>query len=267
MDGARVGITAARRAQEQAALVRSLGGVPHVGPAVGLDAAAAGREVAMVLAAALTGHLDAVVMLTGVGARHLMRCAEGAGLAGDLVRACVQGRVLARGPKARRALERMGLPVHWTASPAETRVVERHLLDGDPAGMRILVQCVGAQPEPMVDRLRAAGAEVFAAHPYAIAPPGDGAALRALLRRAARGDVEALTFTSAMAADAVADRMEAMGLDPAPGMLVAAVGPVTRDALLRRGWRVDVEPRTPRMGAMYQALAARLAGDRAERVA
>ena len=37
MNGARVGITGTRRAEQQAALVRALGGVPVHGPSVDLD--------------------------------------------------------------------------------------------------------------------------------------------------------------------------------------------------------------------------------------
>ena len=37
MNGAQIGITAARRAEEQATLVRSLGGIPRLGPSVDVD--------------------------------------------------------------------------------------------------------------------------------------------------------------------------------------------------------------------------------------
>jgi hypothetical protein len=45
--------------------------------------------------------------------------------------------------------------------------------------------------------------------------------------------------------------------DACPALIVA-VGPVPRAALEGDVLRVDVEPQTPRMGAMYQALAAAL---------
>ncbi len=41
--------------------------------------------------------------------------------------------------------------------------------------------------------------------------------------------------------------------------LVASMGPVTGAALRLAGIRVDVEPATPRMGAMFRLLAAHLA--------
>lgn len=75
------------------------------------------------------------------------------------------------------------------------------------------------------------------------------------------GAIDAITFTSANAVNGLMAAVERSGLDipePHPSVLVTAVGPVTRDALVAHGWRVDVEPETPRMGAMYQALAARL---------
>lgn len=56
---------------------------------------------------------------------------------------------------------------------------------------------------------------------------------------------------------------EASGVEAADlrrrGALLAAVGPVTGAALRAEGLAVDVEPRSPKMGALYHALSLALA--------
>ncbi len=270
MRGARIGITAARRAQEQAAIVRSLGGVPLHGPSIDVDHPSPDGPVGTALARALAAPLDIAIFMTGVGAAHLAGAAERAGQAGRLGAALASARVIARGGKPRRALRALGVEADWVAEPAESRTIREALVREGVAGRRVLVQCAGAEPDPIVPALRAAGASVVAVHPYDIEPPADAGGALALARAAVAGRLEAITFTSAHAVNGFVALAERTGPDPSriagsPALLVA-VGPVTADALRAHGLPVDVEPATPRMGAMFQALAARLA-DRARRSA
>ncbi len=263
MNGARVGITAARRAEEQAALVRALGGVPQHGPSVDIDHPVADDVLNATLREVLAAPLDIAVFVTGVGARHLLSAADRAGTLERVLAALRATRVVARGIKPRRVLREFSIPIAWVAQPAESRVIRDALLTEPLAGLRILVQCAGAAPDAMIEPFRAAGADVVAAHPYDIDDPPDARDAIALARDAAAGRVEALTFTSAQAVHGFAAIAERAGIDVGAlgtaGPLIVAVGPVTRDALLEHGLPVHVEPETPRMGAMYQALAAELA--------
>jgi uroporphyrinogen-III synthase len=258
-----VGITAARRVEEQAALVRSLGGVPVVGPCIDVDRPAPDALVRAALQVALAEPLDVAVFVTGVGAAHLVAVAQRSGLAGPLRVSLARARVVVRSGKPRRVLRELGVRVDWVADPPEGRAVRDELLRRPLAGRRVMVQCGGPAPDPMVGVLRVAGARVVTVHPYDIAPPADAAAAMRLARDAAAGLLDAVTFTSAHAVHGFVALAERAGVEPAAagdGALVAAVGPVTRDALLGHGLRVDVEPATPRMGAMLRALAARLTG-------
>lgn len=263
MRGARVGITAARRADAQAALVVALGGVPRHGPSVDADRPVADEALAAIVADVLAAPPDIAVFLTGVGARHILAAAEREGTLGALAAALGRARVIVRGGKPRRVMRELGIPVDWVAAPAEGRVIRDRLLAEGVRGRRILVQCAGAAPDPMIVPLRTAGAEITEVHPYAIDVPPSSRGALALARDAAAGRLEALTFTSAHAAHGFAAVIERARLDAADltgaGVVVAAVGPVTRRALHDHGLPVHVEPATPRMGAMFQALAAALA--------
>jgi len=262
MNGARVGITAARRAAEQAALVRSLGGVPVLGPALRLDAPASDERLAPALDRVLAGPLDAAVFLTGVGAELTLALAERLGRAAPLRAALERAWVVARGPKPRRALRAAGVRIDWVADPPRAAIIRDRLLARPLAGRRVLVQGYGPPPDELAAPLRAAGASVAVLSPYAATWPDDPGPVTALAAEAVAGTIDAITFTSALAATQFAALTEAAGHDPADiragGALVAAIGPVTREALEREGLRVDLEPTQARMGTLYRELAVAL---------
>ena len=266
MNGASVGITAARRADEQAALVRTLGGVPRHGPSVNIDVPVGDATLERTLRDVLASPLHTAVFVTGVGARHLLSAAGRLGVNEALWSALHGARVIVRGTKPRRVLREFDVRVDLTAAPAESRVICDLLLAEDLVGKRVLVQCAGAAPDLMIAPLRAAGAEVVVAHPYAIDIPADGQAAVGLAADAVAGHLDALTFTSAHAVDGFVSLAERADIDVgqvgAAGTLIVAVGPVTRRALRSHGLPVHVEPETPRMGAMYRDLAAALVARR-----
>lgn len=263
MNGARVGITAARRADEQSVLVRSLGGVPRHGPSVDIDFPVPDEVIRETLREVLAAPLDSAVFVTGVGARHLLDAATRTDMIEPLLVALRAALVVVRGTKPRRVLREFAIPVAWTAAPAESRVIRDALLAEPLAGRRILVQCAGATADAMIAPLRAAGACVVEANPYAIDVPPDARGAIGLANDAARGRLDALTFTSAHAVHGFVALAERAGVDVRAigtgGALIVAVGPVTRDALREHGLPVHIEPETPRMGAMFQELAAAFA--------
>lgn len=262
MHGARIGITAARRAAEQEALVHALGGVAVLGATVDLDAAASPQAVHRAITDVVDARLDIAVFHTGVGVRHTLAAADRCGRFDDLMRSLASARVVARGHKARRALHAAGIAVDAVASPPESAAVRDLLLGWGVAGRRIMVQCIGPEDDPMVGPLRAGGADVVTVHPYDIAPPSDSSAGRRLASMAACGELDAVAFTSASAVAGFVSLAAAARIDlgrlNSGRCVVTSVGPVTTRALREQGLRVDVEPRVPRMGAMYQALAGHL---------
>jgi len=242
--------------------VRALGGAPVLGPALRADAPAPDAAIAPALEAALAAPLDQAVFLTGVGAALTFSLSARLGREGDLRAALAGARVVARGPKPRRALRAVGVAIDWVVDPPRSGVIRDGLLARPVAGSRILVQGFGPEPEDLTAPLRAAGAEVLVLSPYAGAWPQDPGPARTLARAAAGGALDALTFTSAQAASQFAALAEEAGVDAGAiaraGVLIAAVGPVTRAALERAGLPVHVQPDPPRMGALYRALAAAL---------
>ncbi len=123
------------------------------------------------------------------------------------------------------------------------------------AGRRILV--TRRWPE-LTRRLAALGATAVEAPLIAIGPPSDPARFDAALRGLAGYDW--LVFTSANAVDAVAQGLAALGLDLAPALGLASVGPATTEAIQAAwpGARVAVQPESEFRGASLVAALARV---------
>ena len=250
-------ITGERRAEEQAALVRNLGGVPFVCPTVRVawdpDTAEAQRWLDILLAG-----IDDAVFMTGMGCARLLTHAEQAGRLDGAVQALRSARIVVRGSKARPVLRRHGVEVDLNPQPATTGGVLAELRDS-LSGRRVLVQLAGPEPSPLVDGLRAAGAEVAAVCIYDYPPDAAAPAAHPLVDAILAGEIDAVTFTSSPAVDglvaASADRWPEVRQRMASSLVVAAVGPVTAATLRAHGLPVHVEPAEPRMGPMMHALA------------
>jgi uroporphyrinogen-III synthase len=194
---------------------------------------------------------------TGIGLRGWLEAAEGWGVAEGLTAALGAGHLIARGAKARGALRAAGLVDQWSPASESCEEALAYLLERGVAGERIAVQLHGADQPDFVAALRAAGAEVVEVTIYRWLPPLDLAPVRRLVELVLARQVDAVTFTSAMAVAAVlatagADRpalVDALRGD----VLAACVGPVTAAPLRDLG--VDVlEPGRARLGALARAL-------------
>lgn len=264
MTGARVGITAHRRAEEQARLVTSLGGVPVMGRSLEADVPRRVSAFDEELRAALAGPVDVAVFLTGVGVRLTLQAAARTGLEELLRDRLEHAVVIARGAKPRRELRRLGLRIDWTAEPASTLLIRDRLLREGPDGRRIVVQAFAEPPHALTAPLEARGAVCPVLNPYVLGWPQDQAPARRLARSAADGALDAIAFTTARAGQHFLAIAETAGIDARDlqrgGALIAAVGPVTRAALESEGLPVHLVADPPRMGTMYRMLASALAG-------
>src|SRR2546425_7025163 len=124
------------------------------------------------------------------------------------------------------------------------------------AGRRIAVTRAREQTGDLARELEALGAEVVAAPTIRIAPLTDLAALRAALSRDPPYDW--IVFTSQNAVQVVCDRLPEWALAPrdVARAAVAAIGPATAEALVRRGVVPDLVPDRFVAEAVVTALAA-----------
>lgn len=260
LTGYHVGVTAARKVEEQVALIERRGATVHWAPALSLDPNQVDDAVLRpATERVIADPPDMVLVTTGIGLKAWLAAAEDWGLRQDLVAAIKPAEILARGPKSVGALRGAGLRELWSPQSELFEDVLDHLRGRDLAGLRILVQEHGQSLSMVAHALRRQGAEVTVVTVYRVASAEDPTPMFHLVDRVADGELDAVTFTSA---PAVAALMEAAGSTGRRDELVSAfqadvlavcVGPVTAAAF--EMWGVPtVYPERSRLGAMVKLL-------------
>ena len=144
LDGFVVGITADRRADEQAELLTRRGAAVVRGPVIRTLPLTPDEGLREVTAQLIADPPDYVIANTGIGMRGWFSSAESWGMEDALLGALARSQVLCRGPKAAGSVGAAGLPVWWRAPGEELREVVDHLVaEQDLAGARVALQLDG----------------------------------------------------------------------------------------------------------------------------
>ncbi|MGJ6980486.1 uroporphyrinogen-III synthase [Aestuariimicrobium soli] len=258
--GCTVVITADRRKRELASALErrgatvahapSLSTIPHLDDA---QLVARSREL-------IASPPDVVVATTGIGFRGWIEAADAAGLADDLIAAMRGARLVARGPKARGAIQAAGLEADWVAESETAAELRDHLLTEGVAGLRVAVQHHGNGSDGLDEAFLEAGATVVPVLVYGWGPPPDCTAHAAWVEKVAEGRADAVLFTSAPGSRSWLDAVQKAELvtpirrRASSGELVlAAVGPVTAAPLKEAGLSVS-HPERWRLGALVRWL-------------
>jgi uroporphyrinogen-III synthase len=260
--GFTIAVTADRRADEQAELLRRRGAEVLHGPVIRTAPLADGPELDEATEAIIAEPPDTLVTLTGVGVRSWFEAADGRGRGDALRDALADTCILARGPKSAGALATVGLDAAWRA-PGETSAEVAEHLGGSLHGRRIAVQRDGAAEPLLADLLASRGAEVIDVPIYRWELPLDLGPARSLLQAVLGSQVDAVTFTSAAAISNLFAIAHLDGGGPAAGALVAAlsgpvlpvcVGPVSAARLAGHGIAGAAYPARWRLGPMVRCL-------------
>lgn len=269
--GTRILVTAQRRSDELAGALMRRGAEVVVAPTLGVVPHIDEETLLRRTRELLADPADVVVVTTGIGFRGWMETAETAGLYDELLAVLHGQRIVARGPKARGALQAAGLTADWVAESETSAEIVQFLLAEGVSGQRIAVQHHGAGDPHLEAMLAAGGATIVPLEVYRWGPPSDPAAVAETALQAAGGGFDAVVFTSAPAAAAWLAELEAQGLTDVVRdlsrngrMLLAAVGPVTADPLRNAGMET-LHPDRSRMGALVRSIILTL-GDEAHSV-
>jgi uroporphyrinogen-III synthase len=260
LSGFRIGVTAARRAEEQIALLQRRGAQVVHAPALSLDPnhvdekalRAATEEV-------LARPVDIFVATTGIGLKSWFANAERWGLLDPLRAHLERGDILARGPKSVGALRRAGLRELWAPESEQLDDVLAHLRGRDLTGKRIVVQEHGQSLSMAAHALRRQGADVTTVTVYRVEGAEDPEPMFGLVEDIAERRVDAVTFTAApavaalmQAATSTGHRDEVTAAFQAD-VIAACVGPVTAAAF--EMWGVPtIYPERSRLAAMIKQL-------------
>ncbi|MDY0909494.1 uroporphyrinogen-III synthase [Microbacterium sp. CFBP9034] len=269
LGGCTIVIAVDRRSLELAAALERHGAVVRHAPALTIvphiddDALIAStREL-------IAQRPEIVVVTTGVGFRGWMEAADEAGLLDDLQAAIASAQIVARGPKARGAIQQAGLTADWVAESETSVELGEYLLAEGVAGRRIAVQHHGSGADGLDELFEEAGADVVSLTVYRWGPPPDAAAVCRSVTSTAQGEVDAVLFTSAPGAAewlAAAAREGVLDdiVDLAAGgrVLMAAVGPITAGPLVDVGITPLIAERG-RLGSLVRAVVTHFGGGHA----
>lgn len=262
--GLRVAAFESRRADDMARLIERFGGRPSVSPSMREVPLEDHRDAVDFANLLITGQVDIVIFMTGVGARLLVSAVERHVERRRFLDALSDVVTIARGPKPVAALRDLGIePTHRVPEPNTWRellqTVDLHV---PVANHTVALQEYG-QPNPsLVAGLEARGARVRSVKVYQWDLPLDVEPLAANVRAIVAGEIDVVLFTSAQQVVNLLRQAEAMGLGDElrrgfERVVVASVGPTTSELLRERGLPVDLEPEHPKMGHLVSAAAER----------
>jgi uroporphyrinogen-III synthase len=180
---------------------------------------------------------------------------------------------VARGPKARGAIQQAGLTADWVAESETSTELGEYLLAEGVGGRRIAVQHHGSGADGLDELFQSRGADVVSLTVYRWGPPPDEAVVRRSVAATAAGEVDAVLFTSAPgAAEWLAAARREGRLDDiiararAGRVLMAAVGPITAGPLERLGLEPLYAERG-RLGSLVRAVVTHFGGGHAPSLA
>lgn len=262
MTGWVVGVTADRRHEEQAELLRRRGARVVHAPMLRTRPLGPGDELGRAIDEVIEQRPEVIVLSTGIGVRGWLEAAEALGRADALRRVVGAATLVARGPKAAGAAASEGWQVDWQAPSATATEVVEHLRRRGVDGRRVAALLDGRSAPVLAEQLRALGADVVAVPVYRWELPEDVQPALRLLDLVVGGGVDAVTFTSSpsiwnlvrLAAEAGLQQQLTAALS-GPARAVC-VGPVCAATARDSGFVRVIEPARPRLGAMVHTLAA-----------
>ena len=209
----------------------------------------------------IAGRFDVVILLTGVGTRHLIKSVADQYTTEQMARALQAVTLVARGPKPVAALRGIGITADIVApSPNTWREVVTALTQADDlAGKHIAIQEYGQANQELAEALVKSGATVTSVQTYRWQLPEDLGPLKSAIRQIIDGRIDVAVFTSAQQIrhlfqvaqqDALdADLRAAFGR-----VVIASVGPSCTEAIRSFDLAPDDEPDTPNMGSLIKGL-------------
>lgn len=253
-----------RKQEEMRSLIERHGGSPTIAPSM--------REVPLednvaafdFLERLLQAEFDAVIFMTGVGARALLEVVESRVPRTTFFDALNHCCVIVRGPKPTAVLREWGVRIDHRAPEPNTW---RELLSVIDSGLTlpttgkkpvaIAIQEYGLPSEEFYSELSARGMSVHPVPIYRWELPTDTAPLEAAIRATIAGEFDVLLLTSAQQIRNVLEVAERLQLRESflaatRRCLVGSIGPTCSDALREAGLHIDLEPSHPHMGHLVR---------------
>lgn len=279
--GLTIAITSSRRGSELARIVESFGGTPYSAPTVGIDAdLKKPDETILEFMKRITElKIDYMIFMTGPGVFTLMSLAKSSGMEGNLLRALQNVNVIARSAKPQMVLKKFGIRTRLVPQENTTKGILELLKNVGILGKAIAILWHGKYQLQFREQLYKEGAAIVieaSTYQYSFELKNDGAtilksmgfnfldphveAVTKLIEDIIEGKINVITFTSppsvhclfkiANINHSIVSLIESLNTN----VIVAVVGPSTKEAIEEYGIRVDVMPEIYKMGTMIKSI-------------
>ncbi|CAN5354711.1 uroporphyrinogen-III synthase [soil metagenome] len=259
LEGFRIGVTSDRRSEDLIAAFERRGADVTHAPTIRMTGVSDDRILEAETRAIIRDQPDVLLATTSYGIRRWFESADAAGLGDELGERLGNARILVRGPKARGAVRAAGLDDDGMSERETTTSLVDLVLRHGVAGQTVAVQLHGFTDPVQLARLASAGARVLTVAPYRWTQHEDSSRVLRLIDAICTSSIDAVTFTSAPAVEALFNTADAAGrlgeLHAAfrESVVAAAVGPVTAAPLVEAGI-LPIVPDRFRMGALIRLL-------------
>jgi uroporphyrinogen-III synthase len=194
------------------------------------------------------GEHDIVVLYTGEGLTRLLGFARRKGIEAEVISGLARACKVARGPKPAKVLRGIGLAPDVMAEEPTTAGLASTLSALGVRGRRIGIQLYPGGEEALSDALEGTGARLDPVLCYRYASDEEDGRVVGFIDDLASGAIDLIAFTSTAQVRRLQDVARRFGREGALDgamrrTLVAAVGPVTAEAVEKAGWPVGAMPR------------------------
>jgi uroporphyrinogen-III synthase len=252
-----------RRGQEMSRLIETYGGKPVHAPAMREVPLSSNPEALKFGDALFEGKFDAVVFLTGVGARALSKVLEAVHPTDKFFEALRKVSVVARGPKPVAVLREWNVPITIAAPEPNTWREVLQAIDNNKLDLRekhVAVQEYGVSNPELLQGLRERGARVTPVPVYRWDLPEDKAPLAAAVNSVIARRIDVALFTTSVQVTHLFQIAEQDGKKDAlkaglQNVVKASIGPTTSEVLRRYGLSIDLEASHPKMGFLVKEAA------------
>ncbi len=258
----RVAAFESRRAADMARLIERNQGVALVSPSMREVAVEEDRAAIDFANRLITGQIDMVIFLTGVGVRLLVARIERHVDKQRFFDSLSDIKTVVRGPKPLTALRELGIkPTLQVPAPNTWREILAALDTQLPVvNHTVAVQEYGVSNVSLIAGLEARGAKVESVAIYRWALPEDVGPLEENIRRLVAGQVDIVLFTAAQQVIHLLEVAQQIDLEQELRqallrVVVGSIGPTTSEFLRERGFLVDFEPSQSKMGQLVNELA------------
>ncbi len=203
----------------------------------------------------ITGEINIVVLMTGVGFRYLLRAIDRHVDQQRFLDALSDVTTICRGPKPAAVMREFGLtPTHRVPEPNTWRELLQTIDAHVPVANAVVgLQEYGVTNSSLIAGLEARGATVENVKVYGWDFPEDTGPLEENVRAIAQGERDVLLLTSAHQVVNMLRMAEQLNLvgqvrRGLHRLVIASIGPTTTQMLEECDFSVDVEPSHPKMG-------------------